>query len=113
MATRRAARAARALRLCLALAACIIGAAGRAVPGDQGGGSAAAAADTAAVTPPARSATLATAAAQAAAVQYGQHAGRQAYASLLYGDEFLTGLRVLGQSLRDTGTERCVGGVQR
>lgn len=30
----------------------------------------------------------------------------QAYASLLYGDDFLTGLRVLGQSLRETNTNR-------
>ena len=31
----------------------------------------------------------------------------QAWVSLLYGDQFLLGLRVLGQSLRDTGTTRC------
>ena len=31
---------------------------------------------------------------------------RQAYASLIYHDSFLLGLRVLGQSLRDSGTER-------
>lgn len=33
-------------------------------------------------------------------------AGRQAYATLLYSDAFLLGVRVLGQSLRETGTER-------
>lgn len=32
---------------------------------------------------------------------------REAYASLLYSDAFLLGLRVLGQSLRETGTSRC------
>lgn len=31
----------------------------------------------------------------------------QAYVSLLYGDDFVFGLRVLGQSLRETGTKRC------
>lgn len=31
---------------------------------------------------------------------------RQAYATLLYGDAFLLGVRVLGQSLRETGTDR-------
>ena len=30
----------------------------------------------------------------------------QAYASLLYSDNFLLGIRVLGQSLRETGTTR-------
>lgn len=30
----------------------------------------------------------------------------QAYASLLYSDDFLLGIRVLGQSLRETGTTR-------
>ena len=30
----------------------------------------------------------------------------QAYVSLLYSDSFVLGLRVLGQSLRETGTER-------
>lgn len=32
--------------------------------------------------------------------------GKEAYVTLLYGDEFLLGVRVLGQSLRDTGTQR-------
>ena len=31
---------------------------------------------------------------------------KQAYASLLYSDDFLVGIRVLGQSLRETGTTR-------
>jgi hypothetical protein len=30
----------------------------------------------------------------------------QAYVTLLYGDDFLLGVRVLGQSLKDTGTNR-------
>jgi len=30
----------------------------------------------------------------------------EAYATLLYGDEFLLGVRVLGKSIRDTGTTR-------
>jgi hypothetical protein len=30
-------------------------------------------------------------------------ANREAYVSLLYGDDFLTGIRVLGQSLKETG----------
>lgn len=30
-------------------------------------------------------------------------ANKEAYVSLLYGDEFLTGMRVLGQSLKETG----------
>ncbi|PRW56905.1 phosphoglucomutase PGM3 isoform B [Chlorella sorokiniana] len=33
-------------------------------------------------------------------------AARQAYATLLYGDDFLLGVRVLGQSLRETDTDR-------
>lgn len=32
----------------------------------------------------------------------------EAYATLLYGDAFLLGVRVLGQSLRETGTTRCI-----
>lgn len=35
---------------------------------------------------------------------------REAYATLLYSDDFLLGVRVLGQSLRETGTVRCVPG---
>lgn len=31
-------------------------------------------------------------------------ASNEAYATLLYGDEFLLGVRVLGKSIRDTGT---------
>ena len=38
---------------------------------------------------------------------------RQAYATLLYGDAFLLGVRVLGQSLRETGTDRCVPQTQK
>jgi hypothetical protein len=30
----------------------------------------------------------------------------EAYVTLLYGDEFVLGVRVLGKSLRDTGTRR-------
>lgn len=30
----------------------------------------------------------------------------QAYVTLLYGDEFLLGVRVLGKSLKDTGTDK-------
>lgn len=33
--------------------------------------------------------------------------GREAYVTLLYGEDFLLGVRVLGQSLRETGTTRC------
>lgn len=32
----------------------------------------------------------------------------QAYVTLLYGDDFLLGVRVLGQSIKDTGTTRYV-----
>lgn len=32
--------------------------------------------------------------------------GREAYVTLLYGEDFLLGVRVLGQSLRETGTTR-------
>lgn len=32
---------------------------------------------------------------------------KEAYVTLLYGDSFLLGVRVLGQSLRQTGTTRC------
>ncbi len=32
----------------------------------------------------------------------------EAYATLVYGESFVLGARVLGQSLRDTGTHRCV-----
>ncbi|PKI39091.1 hypothetical protein CRG98_040515 [Punica granatum] len=32
--------------------------------------------------------------------------GREAYVTLLYGDEFLLGVRVLGKSIRDTGTTK-------
>lgn len=38
----------------------------------------------------------------------GAQRSKEAYVSLLYGDAFLLGIRVLGQSLRETGTERCV-----
>jgi hypothetical protein len=33
---------------------------------------------------------------------------KEAYVTLLYGEQFLLGVRVLGQSLRDSGTKRCV-----
>jgi hypothetical protein len=33
-------------------------------------------------------------------------ATEEAYVTLLYGDEFVLGVRVLGKSLRDTGTQR-------
>ena len=32
--------------------------------------------------------------------------GREAYVTLLYGEAFMLGVRVLGQSLRETGTTR-------
>ena len=32
--------------------------------------------------------------------------GSEAYATLLYGDEFLLGVRVLGKSIRDTGSTK-------
>lgn len=38
----------------------------------------------------------------------GAQRSKEAYVSLLYGDAFLLGIRVLGQSLRETGTERYV-----
>lgn len=34
--------------------------------------------------------------------------GRQAYVTLLYGEAFMLGVRVLGQSLRETGTTRYI-----
>lgn len=48
----------------------------------------------------------APAAAAAAAAPAAGTAPRQAYVSLLYSDSFLLGLRVLGQSLRESGTTR-------
>ena len=33
-------------------------------------------------------------------------ATEEAYVTLLYGDEFVLGVRVLGKSIRDTGTRR-------
>jgi hypothetical protein len=36
----------------------------------------------------------------------GDREGRQAFVSLLYGNEFLLGVRVLGQSLAESGTTR-------
>jgi hypothetical protein len=41
-----------------------------------------------------------------------QH-GSEAYVTLLYGDEFLLGVRVLGQSLRDSGTTKCATSVTK
>ena len=37
---------------------------------------------------------------------HGRATGREAYISLAYSDSFVLGLRVLGQSLRETGTSR-------
>lgn len=36
----------------------------------------------------------------------GALASEEAYVTLLYGDEFLLGVRVLGKSIRDTGTKK-------
>jgi hypothetical protein len=36
----------------------------------------------------------------------GVAAAEEAYVTLLYGDEFVLGVRVLGKSIRDTGTRR-------
>lgn len=44
---------------------------------------------------------------QAVSTAGGGDGSRQAYVTLLYGDAFLLGVRVLGQSLRETGTTRC------
>ncbi|MBA0858750.1 hypothetical protein Goshw_000025 [Gossypium schwendimanii] len=35
-----------------------------------------------------------------------QYSSKQAYVTLLYGDEFLLGVRVLGKSIRDTGSTK-------
>jgi inositol phosphorylceramide glucuronosyltransferase 1 len=54
-------------------------------------------------------ALLATAALVAAALLLAEPAAattEDAYVTLLYGDEFVLGVRVLGKSLRDTGTSR-------
>lgn len=60
-----------------------------------------------------RSPALLVAAALVAAVLLAAGAGvaaaagtEEAYVTLLYGDEFVLGVRVLGKSLRDTGTRR-------
>ena len=37
--------------------------------------------------------------------------GKEAYVTLLYGEAFILGVRVLGQSLRDTGTTRRAAGT--
>ncbi|GMY20593.1 inositol phosphorylceramide glucuronosyltransferase 1, partial [Fagus crenata] len=34
------------------------------------------------------------------------HSSDEAYVTLLYGDEFLLGVRVLGKSIRDTGSRK-------
>lgn len=36
----------------------------------------------------------------------------EAYVTLVYGDDFVLGARVLGQSLRESGTTRCAVWVQ-
>ena len=48
----------------------------------------------------------AAAAAAAAPAAGSTESPKQAYVSLLYSDSFLLGLRVLGQSLRESGTTR-------
>ena len=56
-----------------------------------------------------RSPGLLAAALVAAALLLAAGAGaatEEAYVTLLYGDEFVLGVRVLGKSLRDTGTRR-------
>lgn len=37
---------------------------------------------------------------------FGSESSKQAYVTLLYGDEFLLGVRVLGKSIRDTGSNK-------
>lgn len=51
-------------------------------------------------------AALAAAVLLAAAAGVAEAATEEAYVTLLYGDEFVLGVRVLGKSLRDTGTRR-------
>lgn len=58
---------------------------------------------------PARLALALVAALAAAALLGGAAAAaatEEAYVTLLYGDEFVLGVRVLGKSIRDTGTRR-------
>lgn len=40
------------------------------------------------------------------AVVCGRQSTEEAYVTLLYGDEFLLGVRVLGKSIRDTGSTK-------
>lgn len=51
-------------------------------------------------------AALVAAALLAAGAGSAAAATEEAYVTLLYGDEFVLGVRVLGKSLRDTGTRR-------
>jgi inositol phosphorylceramide glucuronosyltransferase 1 len=51
-------------------------------------------------------AALAAVALLAAGAGFAVAATEEAYVTLLYGDEFVLGARVLGKSLRDTGTRR-------
>lgn len=37
---------------------------------------------------------------------FGSQSTKEAYVTLLYGDEFLLGVRVLGKSIRDTGSKK-------
>lgn len=37
---------------------------------------------------------------------FGSESTKEAYVTLLYGDEFLLGVRVLGKSIRDTGSNK-------
>lgn len=37
---------------------------------------------------------------------FGSESSKEAYVTLLYGDEFLLGVRVLGKSIRDTGSDK-------
>lgn len=37
---------------------------------------------------------------------FGSQSSGKAYVTLLYGDEFLLGVRVLGKSIRDTGSNK-------
>lgn len=42
----------------------------------------------------------------AASSSSGSQSSDEAYVTLLYGDEFLLGVRVLGKSIRDTGSNK-------
>lgn len=56
--------------------------------------------------PPPSRLPLLTALVAAALLAGAAAATEEAYVTLLYGDEFVLGVRVLGKSIRDTGTRR-------